>query len=104
MHRNKILKLSFLLCPLLMFSNFHFLKAQTPLIRNNYQTGRGVPHLTIGRALVYSPDTEWLYNHHPSIIHFKNKFIAIWSNGFIDEDSPGQRVTYAISSDFVHWS
>lgn len=54
--------------------------------------------------MIYSPDKEWLYNHHPSIIHFKNKFIVIWSNGLIDEDSPGQRVVYATSTDFVHWS
>ncbi|HZX58351.1 MAG TPA: exo-alpha-sialidase [Mucilaginibacter sp.] len=87
-----------------MFSGVHFSKAQTPLIQNNYQTENGVPHLKTERAMVYSPDKEWLYNHHPSIIHFKNKFIAIWSNGFIDEDSPGHRVVYAVSSDFVHWS
>lgn len=54
--------------------------------------------------MIYSPDKEWLYNHHPSIIRFKDKFIAIWSNGLIDEDSPGQRVVYATSADFVHWS
>ncbi|MGZ3943901.1 MAG: exo-alpha-sialidase [Mucilaginibacter sp.] len=93
-----------MLCPLLMFCSFHFLKAQTTAIRNNYQTETGVHHLNIARALVYSPKKDWLYNHHPSIIHFKNKFIAIWSNGLIDEDSPGQRVVYAVSSDFLHWS
>lgn len=54
--------------------------------------------------MIYSPDKEWLYNHHASIIHFKDRFVAIWSNGMIDEDSPGQRVVYAISKDFKHWS
>jgi hypothetical protein len=78
--------------------------AQTPAIRNNYQTETGVPHLNMERAMIYSPDKERLYNHHPSVIHFKDKFIAIWSNGLIDEDSPGQRVVYATSTDFVHWS
>lgn len=54
--------------------------------------------------MIYSPDKEWLYNHHASIIHFKDRFVAIWSNGMVDEDSPGQRVVYATSKDFKHWS
>jgi hypothetical protein len=78
--------------------------SQIPTIRNNYQTDAGIRHLNIERSMIYSPDKEWLYNHHPSIIHFKDKFIAIWSNGLIDEDSPGQRVVYAESKDFAHWS
>jgi hypothetical protein len=78
--------------------------AQTPSIHNNYQTGAGVPKLNIERSMIYSPDKEWLYNHHASIIHFKDRFVAIWSNGMIDEDSPGQRVVYATSKDFKHWS
>jgi len=61
-------------------------------ISNNYQTKSGVPHLKIERSMIYTPGKDWLYNHHPSIIHFKDKFIAIWSDGLIDEDSPGQRV------------
>lgn len=80
------------------------LSAQTTDIHNSYQTETGVPRLQIERSMIYSPDKEWLYNHHPSIIHFKDKFIAIWSNGFVDEDSPGQRVVCAVSKDFIHWS
>lgn len=79
-------------------------RAQTPAVRNNYQTAAGVPHLHIERSIIYSPAHQWLYNHHPAIAHFKDKFIAIWSNGLIDEDSPGQRVVYSVSSDFRHWS
>ncbi|UOE46901.1 exo-alpha-sialidase [Mucilaginibacter sp. SMC90] len=78
--------------------------AQTVPISNNYQTETGVPKLNIERSMVYSPDKEWLYNHHASIIHFKDRFVAIWSDGMTDEDSPGQRVVYAISKDFKHWS
>jgi hypothetical protein len=89
---------------IILFFIYGQLSAQTSSIRNNYQTEAGVPHLKIERSMIYSPDKEWLYNHHPSITHFKNKFIAIWSNGLIDEDSPGQRVVYATSADFVHWS
>lgn len=78
--------------------------AQRPAIRNNYKTEAGLPHLQIERSMIYSPEKEWLYNHHPSIIRSKDQFLAIWSNGFKDEDSPGQRVVYATSKDFKHWS
>ncbi len=54
--------------------------------------------------MIYTPGNSWLYNHHPAIIHFKDKFVAIWSNGWVDEDSPGQRVVYSTSVDFIHWS
>ncbi|MFS2187889.1 exo-alpha-sialidase [Mucilaginibacter sp. Mucisp84] len=94
-------KLLFVICFFLSILNTH---AQTPAIRNNYQTETGVPKLTIERSMIYSPDKEWLYNHHASIIHFKDRFVAIWSNGMIDEDWPGQRVVYATSKDFKHWS
>ncbi|MBB6112656.1 exo-alpha-sialidase [Mucilaginibacter lappiensis] len=93
-----------LILSIALFLSCDCLFAQAPSIRNNYQTEAGVPHLKIERSMIYSPDKEWLYNHHPSIIHFKDRFIAIWSNGLIDEDSPGQRVVYATSTDFVHWS
>src|SRR3569833_2154079 len=78
--------------------------AQPPAITNTYQTVAGVRHLKIERAMIYTPGKSWLYNHHPSIIHFRDKFIAIWSDGLKDEDSPGQRVVYSSSKDFFHWS
>lgn len=78
--------------------------AQIPEIRNNYVDSAGVPHLKIERSMIFTPDDSGLYNHHPAIISFKNKFYAMWSNGIKDEDSPGQRVVYAVSSDFFHWS
>lgn len=77
--------------------------AQTE-ISNNYKSEDGLPHLKIERQMIYSPDKNWLYNHHPSIIEFKGKLIAIWSDGMINEDSPGQRVVFSISSDFKHWT
>jgi len=77
--------------------------AQVSSIRNNYVIEKNIPHLTIERRMIYVPDNNWLYSHHASITHFKNKFIAIWSNGLIDEDNPGQRVAYSTSSDFLHW-
>ena len=89
---------------LLLFTLQHVNAQNTPAIRNNYQTENGIPHLKIERTMIYSPGKVWLYNHHPSVIHFKNNFIAIWSNGLIDEDSPGQRVVFSVSADCVHWS
>jgi len=94
-------KLLFFTC---LFLSVLSTNAQTQSISNNYQTEAGVPKLNIERAMIYSPDKAWLYNHHASIIHFKDRFVAIWSNGMIDEDSPGQRVVYATSTDFKHWS
>ena len=78
--------------------------AQSTAIQNNYASEKGMPHLKIERSMIYIPDTSWLYSHHPSITYFKNTFIAIWSNGMKDEDKPGQRVAFATSKDFVHWS
>jgi|SRR5579871_2172231 len=78
--------------------------AQTNVIHNNYTEEKNIPHLRVQRQMIYAPEKEWLYSHHASIVHFKNKFVAIWSNGMIDEDAPGQRVLFATSADFFHWS
>jgi hypothetical protein len=78
--------------------------AQQKGIRNNYSTEAGVAHLKIEREMIYRPDSTWMYSHHASIAHFKDRFIAIWSNGLIGEDQPGQRVVFATSKDFFHWS
>lgn len=79
-------------------------KSQQGLIHNNYRSDSGLLHLTIERSMIYVPGTSWLYSHHPAITQFKNKFVAIWSNGHKDEDKPGQRVVFSTSRDFVHWS
>lgn len=79
-------------------------EAQPTGIRNTYSTEEGIPHLRIEREMIYRPDSTWMYSHHASIARFKNKFIAIWSNGLIGEDQPGQRVVFATSKDFYHWS
>lgn len=79
-------------------------KGQQTGIRNNYSDTTGLPHLKIERSMIFSPQREWLYNHHPAITAFKGKLIAIWSDGMIDEDSPGQRVVFSISKDFKKWS
>lgn len=73
-------------------------------VSNNYVSEKGLPKLKIERSMIYVPDTAWLYNHHPSITHFKNLFIAVWSDGMKDEDKPGQRVVFSTSGDFKNWS
>ena len=78
--------------------------AQAPDVRNVYIADSLLPRLPIERAMIYTPDTAWLYNHHASITWFKGRLIALWSDGMIDEDKPGQRVVFAWSSDFHHWS
>ena len=45
----------------------------------------------------------WTYAHHPFITVFNNQLYAIWSNGKIHEDEPGQRILIAESSDFHTW-
>ena len=55
-------------------------------------------------VLIYQPETEWTYSHHPSLVFFKGRFYAIWSNGRQDEDATDQRVLLATSADFLHWT
>ena len=73
-------------------------------VGNNYISEKRLSKLKIERSMIYAPDTNWLYNHHPFITHFKNNLIAIWSDGMKDEDQPGQRVLVSSSQDFFHWS
>jgi len=77
--------------------------AQHADIHNSY-TFADTPRLVIERAMIYAPTSQWLYNHHASITTFKGRLIAIWSDGIIDEDAPGQRVVFSFSKDFFHWT
>ena len=61
-------------------------------------------HPRVESVLIYQPETEWTYSHHPSLTFFHDRFYAIWSNGRRDEDAPGQRVLMATSADFLHWT
>lgn len=81
----------------------HKADAQHADIQNRY-TAADTPRLVIERAMIYTPATQWLYNHHASITKFRGRLIAIWSDGRIDEDAPGQRVVFSFSEDFFHWS
>lgn len=89
----------FFIGAIFIFTNY--LHAQ---VTNNYASVKGIKKLAIERSMIYTPDTAWLYNHHASITHFKNYFIAMWSDGMKDEDQPGQRVVFSLSKDFKSWS
>jgi hypothetical protein len=77
---------------------------QQTRISNLYPDNQHTKKLTIDRSFIYVPTTGWFYSHHQSIVHFRDRFYAIWSNGKKDEDAPGQRVRIAYSTDFFHWS
>ncbi|MSU48066.1 MAG: hypothetical protein EXS37_03085 [Opitutus sp.] len=73
-------------------------KADRPVALKNPQRPR------METAFLYQPSTEWTYSHHQSITFFKGRFYAIWSNGRVGEDLPGQRVLMASSADFRTWT
>lgn len=78
--------------------------AQKAVLSNEYKGAEGLIRLPIERSFIYVPKRQWMYSHHPHITHFKGRFIAIWSNGMVDEDASGQRVVFSVSKDFSHWS
>ena len=75
------------------------------LFTNNYHSTLGFRRLTVERSFVYYPgDTDWHYSHHPSIIYYNGKFVAIFSNGIHGEDEGYQRIMTSTSEDGKTWS
>lgn len=62
------------------------------------------PRLAVERAYLYRPENQWTYSHHASITFFKGRYVAVWSNGRVNEDDPGQRVLIATSLDGMAWT
>ena len=62
------------------------------------------PRLETEITYLYRPRSDWTYSHHPSLTAFRGRLYAMWSNGRVDEDAPGQRVFYASSADGSSWS
>jgi hypothetical protein len=60
----------------------------------------GVEHFELMRV---TPQTG-TYSHHSHILHDGSRFFTTWSNHRRDEDGPGQRVLFAISTDGRQWS
>lgn len=61
------------------------------------------PRLPVERSYVFQPLYNWTYSHHQSITFFKGRYYAIWSNGRVNEDDPGQRVMMSSSPDGMSW-
>jgi len=72
------------------------------MIRNDPK--KVVRRLAADRITLYTPVEGASYCHHASICHFKGRFYAIWSNGFVGEDECGQRVMLSMSENGVEWS
>jgi len=53
--------------------------------------------------LYYPQEQDWSYSHHASVCRFGNRIYAMWSNGKVHEDAPGQRVLYTFSEDGKNW-
>ena len=55
--------------------------------------------------MLYEPtENDWKYSHHQSLAVFQRQLFAIWSDALRDEDSPGQRVLYAVRSETGTWA
>lgn len=75
----------------------------TAVITNHYDPAEKRPRLEVEQTFLYEPESAWTYSHHPSIAFYKGQYYAMWSNGHVDEDSPGQRVLFSRSTDFQTW-
>ncbi len=73
-------------------------------IRTTFRSDEDYPMPELERHLIYVPETEWTYSHHPSITWFKGKYYVIFSNGRVNEDDVGQRVLISSSENFSEWS
>lgn len=54
--------------------------------------------------MIYIPEQQWMYSHHPYITWYRGRYVAAWSNGMKDEDNPGQRVAFSTSLNFREWT
>jgi hypothetical protein len=80
------------------------LAVDAQIIKNEYVNPQHILKLRVESVMIHLPDDGWLYSHHPFITVFKNRLIALWSNGISYEDKPGQRILIATSDDFFNWT
>jgi len=72
---------------------------------NNVKSFENIKDLAVKQSVVYDSSVHgWSYSHHASLVYYKNRYYAMWSNGKINEDDIGQRVLMASSEDAEHWS
>jgi hypothetical protein len=66
---------------------------------------KDVKRPAVRSTIIFEPrETDWKYSHHQSVTVFKKRLYAIWSSSLKDEDTPGQRVMYAVRSEIGEWS
>jgi len=78
--------------------------AQDKVFSNHYHNNTEIVKLNVEKAIIYVPNMVWHYTHHPSVVFFKGKFYAVFSNGVKGEDDPGQRILISKSDNFKDWS
>ncbi len=71
-------------------------------INNNLSSE--MTELTPEKAIISKFRANYAFQHHPSLVYFKGKWIASFSMGKKDEDAPGQIMAYSTSTDFENWS
>ena len=62
---------------------------------------KGVEHFDVWKP---ASEKDGTYSHHPDLIYHDGRFYALWSNGWFEEDSPGQRILYSTSKDGRSWT
>ena len=62
------------------------------------------PPARVTRAKAYYGRDPYSYNHHHTLVKFKNQFLVSWSSGLLHEDHPGQQVRMATSPDGLEWT
>lgn len=71
---------------------------------NNELNGAQKVKLPSDRAFVTYYDPEWSFTHHPGLAYFNGKWYANFTQGYKDEDAPGQQIVVCSSDDFLTWS
>ena len=56
------------------------------------------------RMIYRASETGYKFCHHPQLVVFQDRCYAMWSNGILAEDTPGQRILYCSTSDGTNWT
>ena len=56
------------------------------------------------RMIYRASETGYKFCHHPQLVVFQGRCYAMWSNGILAEDTPGQRILYCSTSDGTNWT
>ena len=65
----------------------------------------GLKQLSGQHTILYrASKTGYKFCHHPQLVVFQGRCYAMWSNGVLAEDTPGQRILMCSSSDGRKWT